>query len=225
MADAINAIATRLGQLPVALLSDTLEAAGLPDQVLSPALRPLTMARRFAGPAACLSGRAGPGPGLAIDAVDTAVTPGSIVVIGPANGCDMALAGGNMISAWRRRGAAAVITDGRLRDAADYPELPALARGHSPRNCRGAWHFIATDRPIPLAGAGPAGRVTIHPGDWLVGDEDGVIVLPRAQLSALIEDAGLVAEIEEQMRAQIFAGAARGAVYAGHDRFGHVRRA
>jgi regulator of RNase E activity RraA len=225
-AEAEAALADRLRAIPVAEMSDTLEAAGLPGRILHPDFRSFPSGgagRRMAGPAVCLSGEASAAPGLPIRAVDGAVQPGCIVAVSPGEGCTAALVGGNMAAAWRIKGCAGLVVDGAVRDAADFGDLAVFARGASPRNCRGAWRIAATDQPLALPGA--TGPVTLHPGDWLHGDGDGIAVLPRAFLLQLVEDAEAVGRIERRMRARILTGEDRQAVYASSLRFAHVRAA
>lgn len=220
------ALADRLRAIPVAEMSDTLETAGLPGRILHPDFRPFPLGvagRRMAGPAVCLSGVASAAPGLSIRAVDGAVRTGCVVAVGPGEGCAAALVGGNMAAAWRIKGCAGLVVDGTLRDAADFGDLAVFARGASPRNCRGAWRIAATDRPLTLPGA--TGPVTIHPGDWLQGDVDGVVVLPCAFLLQLVEDAEAVGRIERRMRTRILAGEDRQAVYEESPRFAGIRPA
>lgn len=212
-----SASAERLSSIPVAEMSDTLTAAGLPHQVLSRAF-----ARgRFAGPAVCLSGGLSPDAGLPISAIDGAVQADCIVVVGPGQDCPCALVGGNMISAWRHLGCAGVVVDGLIRDHDDFDGLPTMALGSTPLNSRGRWRFTSVTAPITLPGQ--LAPVTVHPGDWLMGNRDGTLVLPAAHLDQLIEDAEAVGQIERQMRERIMAGEDREAVYASHDRFAHVR--
>lgn len=209
--------AERLSRIPVAEMADTLAAAGLPHQALS-----RSYARgRFAGPAVCLSGEASANPGLPIGVIDAAVRAGSIVVVGPGQDCPCALVGGNMISSWRRLGCAGVVVDGLIRDHDDFDGLPTMALGSTPLNSRGRWRFTSVTAPITLAGQ--LAPVTVRPGDWLMGNRDGTLVLPAAHLAALIEDAEAVGRIERQMRERIMTGEDREAVYASHDRFAHVR--
>lgn len=213
-----SASAEQLSGIPVAEMSDTLAAAGLPHQALSRAF-----ARgRFAGPAVCLSGEPSSEPGLPISVTDAAVHAGCIVVVGPGRDCPYALVGGNMISSWRRLGCAGVVVDGLIRDHDDFDGLPTMALGSTPLNSRGLWRFTSVTAPIILPGQ--IAPVTVHPGDWLMGNRDGTLVLPGAHLEQLIADAQEVGRIERQMRERIMAGESRETVYASHDRFGHVCR-
>jgi 4-hydroxy-4-methyl-2-oxoglutarate aldolase len=216
-----TALAARLRAIPVAEMSDTLTAAGLPDQVLSSEFRPVSTPLAFAGPAVCLKGEAPADAGLNITETDSAILPGCIVIVGPGCACPGALVGGNMITSWRRLGCAGAVIDGLIRDSAAFDGLPALAKGRIPMNNRGRWRFVSVKEPIDLPGQ--TAPVTVHPGDWLHGDADGIVVLPRDYLQQIVEDAEEVDRIERRMRARILAGECRQAVYDGHDRFGHVR--
>lgn len=204
-------------------MSDTLAAAGLPHQVLASGFIRIGSGRPFAGPVVCLGGESSTEPGLSIRAIDSAIRPGNIVVVGPGDGCSAALVGGNMITSWKRLGAAVIVVNGFVRDVDSFDGLPALIHGTTPVNCRGLWRFVSTDAPIILPGQ--IAPIRIKPGDWLHSDRDGTVVLPAAKLISLIEDAEQVGRIERNMRALIEAGEDRQNVYERHDRFGHVRRA
>lgn len=194
--------------IPVAEMCDTMQAAGMFPAVLP--LPPAAIA--FAGPAVCLSyGDAS----LPIAAVDAAITAGAVVVVGPNNGVEGALVGGNMVTAWRRAGCSALIVDGCIRDSDAFAGLPLLRRGVSPLNSRADWRIGAVDLPVTI------GSVTIHPGDWLHGDADGTIVLPARDLARLIAWAEQVGHVERDMRNRIERGEDRQRVYA-TDRYGHI---
>lgn len=174
-------------------------------------------------PVICLGGEASSEPGLPIRDIDRAICPGHIVVVGPGDGCKAALVGGNMITSWRRLGAAGIVVDGFVRDISSFDGLRGLARGTTPINCRGLWRFVSTTKPVTLLGQ--IAPVVIRPGDWLHGDSDGTVVLPADKVLSLTEDAEEVGGIERRMRVLIEAGEDRQSVYDNHDRFGHVRRA
>jgi len=203
-------------------MSDTLTAAGLPDQVLAASLRPVSRPLTFAGPAVCLMGEASSEAGLTIGDTDSAIVPGSIVIVGPGGGCPGALVGGNMITSWRRLGCAGVVVDGFVRDSSAFDGIAALSKGVVPMNNKGRWRFVSVSAPVSLPGQ--TTPVIVRPGDWLHGDADGTVVLPCEHLQVLIEDAEQVGRIEKRMCALILAGKDRQEVYATHDRFGHVRR-
>jgi regulator of RNase E activity RraA len=80
------------------------------------------------------------------------------------------------------------------------------------------------DYQVPVRLSGHLTRwVTIDPGDFLFGDADGIVVIPRALTVEVLEAAEKVQEIEEQQRARLRAGESRAEVYR-IDRYAHVRR-
>jgi regulator of RNase E activity RraA len=65
--------------------------------------------------------------------------------------------------------------------------------------------------------------VTANPGDFIFGDCDGILVIPKALTVEVLESAEKVAEIEEDQRKQLLAGADREQVYK-VNRYAHIRR-
>lgn len=80
----------------------------------------------------------------------------------------------------RRAGAVGAVVDGFTRDARILEEdrFPLFCRGTQPIDAFGRWQITAYQVPVWLDGI--EGRVPVHPGDWMFGDPDGVIVIPRA---------------------------------------------
>jgi regulator of RNase E activity RraA len=123
------------------------------------------------------------------------VPPGHAIVV-DSRGDTRAASGGDMLMtrAWKR-GAAAFVTDGGLRDGHVLAKLPFPTYASTVTiTTRAAWHHVA-DLQVPIGCAG----VAVYPGDVLVGDRDGIIVIPRA-IAAEVADAGLD---QEQLEAFI----------------------
>jgi regulator of RNase E activity RraA len=101
--------------------------------------------------------------------------------------------GDNMATRARARGVAGVIVDGALRDLADVRAmgLPVYARTAVCRTAAGRMLTLGLDTPVVCGG------VWIRPGDVVVGDEDGVVVVPRGRAS---EVAALAEELEKKER-------------------------
>lgn len=80
----------------------------------------------------------------------------------------------------RRFGAVGAVIDGCTRDARLLAEdhFPVFCRGIQPIDAFGRWQIVAWQTPVRLAGI--EGPVPVEPGDWVFGDPDGVLVLPRA---------------------------------------------
>lgn len=110
--------------------------------------------------------------------------PGTVLVIGGARSSRRACMGDYVAKQILARGFAAVVTDGLVRDARDIRAvgLPVWARGVSP---------IASKKDGGGQVGGPVliGDVLIHPGDWVIADDNGVVVWPQAQFEVLLERA------------------------------------
>ncbi len=202
-------------------------AAGLVDRVLSSTIGPVDRGGRVAGPARCFSGHCNVAASVdrhLIYEADRSIRPGEIVVLGTNGFRTGAVVGGNTLAGWRHRGCAGVITDGLARDIDELAGLPTYTSGKTPLNSQGRWKYESLDRPVAMPGQS-ASTVVVHPGDILHADNDGAIVIPRANAAQVVNDAAVAERVEQDMRQQIEAGLDRGAVYLSHDRFGHIRPA
>lgn len=143
-------------------------------------IRPITFpGRKVAGPA--LTVKARPGDNLMAMKVIDLAQPGDVIVISSDGEANLSVWGGIMSMMAARRGIAAVITDGVVRDV---------------EQCRAAdlaiWATGLT--PVGPTKLGPGqinqtmscGGVIVSPGDVILADEDGVVVVPRGELEAVI---------------------------------------
>ncbi|MGW1158478.1 RraA family protein [Streptomyces sp. NPDC002519] len=141
------------------------------EQVMDMGIRPLWQPiPRVAGPAFTV--RCPPGDNLMLHAAIYRAAPGSVIVV-ESGDVDYALAGGNVCAVAQRRGIAAFVLDGLIRDLSEVREagFPVFARGVIP--IPGAKKAIgALGEPVRCGG------VFIHPGDVVVADEEGVVVTP-----------------------------------------------
>jgi regulator of RNase E activity RraA len=128
--------------------------------------------------------------------------PGQVLVVDSYR-TPVAASGGDMLitRAWKR-GAAAVVTDGGLRDGHTLSQLPfPTYAAQVTITTRAAAHHVA-DLQVPIGCAG----VAVYPGDVLIGDRDGVLIIPRA-LAAEIAEQGLEQEkLEAFVNKKIHAG-------------------
>jgi len=142
------------------------------------------------------------------DAIE-AVPPGQVIVV-DSRGDASAASGGDMLMtrAWKR-GAAGFVTDGGLRDGHVLSQLPfpTYARDVS-ITTRAAFHHVA-DLQVPIGCAG----VAVYPGDVLVGDRDGVVVIPRALAAEIAEPAREQERLEAYLHTRIQAGEPLWGVY------------
>ncbi len=155
-------------------LSPTFFADVLPiEQVMGMEIRPLwpDMAR-IAGPAYTV--RCGPGDQLMLHAALYRAEPGSIIVV-QAGDCRLAVSGGNVCAIAQQRGIAGFVVDGVIRDIGEVREsgFPVFARGISPKS--GVKNIY-----LELNTAVTCGGITVSPGDIIIGDEEGIVAVPRS---------------------------------------------
>ncbi|MFD7667665.1 RraA family protein [Streptomyces sp. NPDC059788] len=152
------------------------------EQVMDAGIRPLwSPVPRVAGPAFTV--RCPPGDNLMLHAAVHRAEPGAVIVV-ESGDMDYALAGGNVCAVARRRGVAAIVADGLIRDLAEVREagFPVFARGVIP--IPGAKAAVA-----PLNGPVRCGGVTVRAGDIVVADEEGVVVTPGDRREQVLDDA------------------------------------
>lgn len=146
---------------------------------------------------------------LAIERVDA----GEVLVI-DARGDTSAATMGNILAARvRARGAAGIVTDGAFRDAARIAEelIPSYCRAAHAQLSTVAHH--AVDMGVIIG----CGGVMVAPGDVLVGDEDGVVVIPRQLANDVATAAAEQESLEEFILEQVRAGAGIKGVYPPND--------
>jgi len=151
------------------------------EQFMDIGIRPLWNAPRAAGRAYPV--KCAPGDNLMLHAAIYRAEPGSVIVV-ESGDLDYALAGGNVCAIAHRRGIAAFVLDGVIRDIGEVRELgfPVYGRGVIPKP--GGKSVTA-----PLNEPVTCGGVTVHPGDVVIADEDGVAVVPGARADAVLADA------------------------------------
>ncbi|GAB2781044.1 RraA family protein [Streptomyces chlorus] len=177
--------------VPPTTLADLLGRA----QVMDIGIRPLWDSPRVAGPAYTV--RCEPGDNLMLHAAIYRAEPGSVIVV-ESGDADHALAGGNVCAVAQRRGIAAFVVDGVIRDLGEVREagFPVFSRGVIP--------IPGTKKKIGALGE-PArvGGVLVHPGDIVVADEEGIVVVPAAREEEVLEAARsrLTKEAEESLDA------------------------
>lgn len=151
------------------------------EQVMDIGIRPLwSPTPRVAGPAYTV--RCPPGDNLMLHAAIYRAEPGAVVVV-ESGDLDYALAGGNVCAVARRRGIAAFVLDGLIRDLGEVRDagFPVFARGVIP--IPGTKKAIGT-----LNGQVRCGGVLVSPGDIVVADEEGIVVTPAARREEALRD-------------------------------------
>lgn len=125
-----------------------------------------------------------PGDNLAIHAALARAQPGDVLVVDGGSYTERALMGGIMMTQAKATGIAGVVIDGAMRDV---QELQALGLAAFAAAVHPAGPF--KDGPGSLYGAIQCGGVEVNHGDWIFGDDDGLVVMPEEKLATLIEAA------------------------------------
>jgi 4-hydroxy-4-methyl-2-oxoglutarate aldolase len=169
------AIVEQASKFPSSILADVAGRRG----ALHGRIAPLSPTMRFAGPAITVEVR--PGDNLMIHAALAVARPGDVILVDGKGDLSSALMGEIMCQQAKAIGVAAVVLDGAARDAEAIRELgfPMYAAGLNPN---GPTKSVAgrLNHPISIGG------VTVHPGDLVVGDGDGVTVIEREKAAAML---------------------------------------
>jgi regulator of RNase E activity RraA len=193
-------LAARLKAVGVTALSDALDRLGIEGQVLG--IVPVARTMRFAGPAFTVRmlpvGLTGGSVGDYIDDVPA----GHVVAIANDARMDATVWGDILTFVAHTKGIAGTVIDGVCRDSDRCVELayPVFARAATMRTGKDRVTADAYNVPVQLAG------VRVAAGDWLVGDADGVVALPADRVSAILEIAEQIEEVEERIRSAVRAG-------------------
>lgn len=198
----------RFEGLTSSIVSDALDQLGVRRQTLAQRLQPLAPGMIAVGRAATISFSATGLPDerapydAAIDFIDT-LRPGELVVIGT-SGSNLSAVWGELFSAAAiGRGAVGVVTDGCLRDASKVValEFPAFSVSRSPVDYRQRLTVTGTRERLAL------GDVDVMPGDLVVADEDGVVVVPQEQQESVLGYAEARLAKESTVLEELVAGA------------------
>lgn len=178
----------KLSEAPAANLDDAMNRLFAMDT----GIRALN-SHPLCGPAVTV--RVPDGDNLFIHVAMDMVSPGDILVVKGGAGADRALLGELMLRYLVPRKVGGVVIDGLIRDL-DYIQeecpFPVYARGSSPN---GPYKNGPGEINVPVA----AGGMVVNPGDVLVGDPDGVVVVPRNDVEAAAEAVQAVQEMEHSV--------------------------
>ncbi len=187
----------RFAALPVANIGDAMERLGVVD----PRVRAIWPGARIAGTAFTVLTRSG--DNLFIHKALEVVQPGEVIVVNGQGDESRALLGDLIGARAKARGVAGFVIDGAVRDASGLAEIsmPVFARGVSPA---GPYKH----GPGSLGKAIAVGGVVVAPGDIIVGDSDGVAVVPKADALSVLTKAEAISACECTKRAAIEASTA-----------------
>ena len=207
------------GRLYSAVFSDVLDELGHPDQAVKPFVRPLDEASVLCGFARTglymkrYHLPVGHNPyALEMDLIDS-LKPGEIPVLACDGPTDRIAPWGELLTtASSVRGAAGCLTDGLVRDVRRIRELgfPVFHGGIGPLDTKGRAEMMAADEPVEVGGA------RVAPGDFIFGDVDGVVIVPRAIAPEAIRRALAKIEAEDSTREELLAGNSLRSVFERH---------
>lgn len=182
--------------MPAAVISDELNRAG----TMVAGIKPLAPGMVFVGQA--LTVQCMVADNAALHYALTVAWPGAVLVADAGGFLGSAVWGGILHYAAKKKGLAAVVIDGAMRDAAEIRAsgLPAFSRGVVPTGPHKAWGG-AINGPIQCGG------MAVAAGDLLVGDDDGVVVVRPDQMAGLLDRCRARIAKEKETIARIDAGA------------------
>lgn len=182
-------------EVAVASVADAVDKVTGKRGYMDASIKPRINDKRVVGPAATVLEAATDEflpPQHALDLIDEAPR-GSVIVISIAGGePDVAVWGGLMTAGAVANEHAGAILDGGVRDLAeirrDY-DFPVYARDVSPGTTLGRYKTVAAQVPVEVGG------VVVHPGDIIVADIDGVVVVPKEKAEEIL---AMAREIDER---------------------------
>jgi 4-hydroxy-4-methyl-2-oxoglutarate aldolase len=185
----------RLGAAGVATVHEAQGRSGL----LRPWMRPVYPAARVAGSAVTVL--CGPGDNLMIHAAIAVVARGDVLVVATFSESTDGMFGELLAESCVAKGVAGLIIDAGVRDTTEITALdfPVWSKAVS---AQGTSKIIAGSVNVPIVCAGAA----VAPGDVIVGDADGVVVVPRGTAAAVADAADARLAREDATRARLKAG-------------------
>jgi RraA family protein len=189
------ALIARAARLPAANIGDVMSRM----QTMRGGFRPFGGRRAIAGPAFTVRARAG--DNLMLHRACDMAAPGDVIVGDGAGDLSIALMGELMIGHAMKRGVQGIVLDGAVRDveALAALDIGVWARGATPS---GPYKDGPGEIGFPIS----CGGQVVMPGDLIVADADGVVVVPRAEAAAVIAAAEAHNAREQKAQAAIAAG-------------------
>jgi regulator of RNase E activity RraA len=188
-------------KLPTAAISDAMDRLGIPGQVLG--IAPLDPKFRLTGRAFTIRYRpiGAVERGTVGDYIDD-VPPGDVVVLDNAGRLDCTVWGDILTAVAHRRGLGGTVINGVCRDVARAIDLgyPIYSRGRFMRTGKDRIEVESMGQPVSL------GDVQVRPGDILVGDADGIVVVPQSREAEVLQTAQSIEEAEQAIEAETARG-------------------
>jgi 4-hydroxy-4-methyl-2-oxoglutarate aldolase len=210
-ANPMERICERYRCLYAALIYDVLEHMGHPAQTLSHELVPLDRDMKLAGPAFTVKGTMSCEKNEAVRfkrlAMIKQMQYPCVEVRDAGTPFHVALYGELSATTARAHGAVGAVIDGGVRDCSHLVRMgyPIFARYRNPVEAFGRWAMLDYDVPILLHGE-ITETVRVNPGDFIFGDFDGVMVVPKDLTIQVLEECERVMGIEDDARSEFARG-------------------
>jgi 4-hydroxy-4-methyl-2-oxoglutarate aldolase len=185
---------SELGEAGVATVH---EAGG--TRLLDPGIRPIQEGTRIAGSAVTVS--CAPGDNIMVHAAVEVIEPGDVLVLATTSPSTHGMFGELLATSVMARGCVGVVVDAGVRDVSELRHMGLSVWSR-------AIHAAGTVKATPGSVNIPVvcGGVTVGPGDVVVADDDGVVVVERERAVEVLEAARRRLEREEEVRARLAAG-------------------
>jgi len=191
-----EAIIERLAKLDTCAVSDGMDRLGLKGATFG--VRPMWPCPKIVGRAVTMKikpvGLDKSKQHLGTQAI-VAANPGDIIMIDNGGRPDTSCWGGLLSLAAQTKGISGVVIDGACRDVDESREVgfPVYARAAVPMTARGRVMEESFNREIEFAG------VQVHPGDLVIADGSGIVIIPRAKEEEVVREAEAVTATEARM--------------------------
>ena len=197
---ALPELRRRYLRLYTGVVADLLDSKGVRTHSLPPSIRPMKDHLKVAGPAfTCLGVQTGDTRNddtpMLIKMLET-VTAHSVVVLSASGDRSSSHWGEIMTLSAKQRGSTGAVVDGGLRDAPFILKLnfPVFADFYLPASSISRWELKEFQGVIKV------GETSVHPGDYVFGDMDGVVVVPQAMTEEVLWEAEMAVQREQKMR-------------------------
>lgn len=215
----MGTLGERLEKCYTGAVYDVLRERGIANTVLPKDVRPIDPSKKLAGPVFTVAGS----PKLGIDGHQSllewteflSAAPAGHIVVSTGQDDNRALMGELSAETLQYRKVKGYVTDGGCRDCDFIINIgfPVFARFYTPRDVVGAWTPDTLQEPLDFCG------VTIHPGDYLIADIDGAVIIPGAIAEEIVTEVEEIMQKENLVRKAILAGTSPKEAYLTYGKF------